>query len=74
MLFSKSMTEEKVLLLAKNLGTDILLQLANEIRQKEAAAADIRTIEGAQDTAAQTDPEKKSLDSNQGFIKNNFFS
>lgn len=80
-LMSKSLTEEKILLLAKNLGSDILLQLASEAMQKEpveesikSVASDIVVSEENQSAIAESDSEKKKADYGEGFIKNNFFS
>lgn len=81
LIMSKSMTEEKFLELAKNLGSDILLQLANEAQQTEIAnneakseASDIVVNEDAQRSAAISVEEQKRTASGDALIKNNFFS
>lgn len=80
-LMSKSMTEEKLLQLAKNLGSDILLQLANETRQKEAdgsesecVVSDIEDSIGFQTAATETGVDKSESENDGELIKNNFFS
>lgn len=80
-LMSKDLTEDKVKLLAMNLGSDILLQLANEVRQKEvvddaikSAAADIAENEITQRSAAITNPDQNKSVSDDTCGKNNFFS
>ena len=79
-LMSKSLTEEKILSLAKSLGKDILLQLASENQQ--VAVADVPIIDSidAYDNKSQNvDPiphisTVKNGDVNNTFADRNFFS
>lgn len=80
-LMSKKLTEEKVLELAKGLGSDILVQLANEIRMTEtendaaqSAASDIVEKEEARHSVSESSEEQKKTVPVDKFIKNNFFS
>lgn len=80
-LMSKNLNEEKVFELAKSLGSEILLQLANEAQQHETAnnaaksiAADIVKDEETKRSASNPADGQKEPASDDILVKNNFFS
>lgn len=75
---SKSMSKDKMMLLAKDLGSDILIQLANEAQQNEKAVeivADTGNDEiAAVENSIQNHSENEVKYNTDKLIKNNFFS
>lgn len=75
---SKSMSKDKMMLLAKDLGSDILIQLANEARQDEKTVEIVADI-GKNAIAAEEKSVQNYVKNDEEFntnklLKNNFFS
>lgn len=75
---SKSMSKDKMMLLAKDLGSDILIQLANEARQNEKTeeiVADIgKNAIAAEERSVQNYAKNDEEFNTNKLLKNNFFS
>lgn len=75
---SKSMSKDKMMLLAKDLGSDILIQLANEAQQNEKAVEIVVDTGNNEITAVENSIQNHSENevkyNTDKLIKNNFFS
>ena len=78
LMFSKNISKEKLQLLAKDLGSDILMQLAEEIQHEQVTLVkNVMVIDNAsektQNNISEIDVEKNTANSD-GHVKNHFFS
>ena len=78
LMFSKNISKEKLQLLAKDLGSDILMQLAEEIQHEQVTLVkNVMVIDNASEKTknniSEIDVEKNTANSD-GHVKNHFFS
>lgn len=78
LIMSTSISKEKMMLHAKDLGSDILAQLADEIRQNESlietVSEDETPVTLKENNGGSSDAENAAECNQKPFLKNNFFS